>query len=73
MGHPCGYFLGTSFSKMCNFNHEFKTKSFCGRKSTIRRSSLAAIYQNKPLSPVSIRNYRNDLLKMIWKEVNALL
>ena len=28
MGHPCGYFLGTSVSKICSFNREFKTKSF---------------------------------------------
>ena len=62
MGHPCGYFLGTSFSKICNFNREFKTKSFRGRISIICRSSVAAIYQNKPLSPVSFFNCRNGLL-----------
>ena len=56
MGHPCDYFSGTSFSKICVFNHEFKTKSFCGEKSIIRRSFVAAIYQNKPLSPVSFFN-----------------
>ena len=61
MGHPCGYFLGTSFSKICNFNREFKTKSFRGRISIICRSSVAAIYQNKPLSPVSFFNCRNGL------------
>ena len=62
MGHSCGYFLGTSFSKICNFNREFKTKSFRGRISIICRSSVAAIYQNKPLSPVSFFNCRNGLL-----------
>ena len=53
MGHPCGYFLGICFSKICSFNREFKTNSFCGGKSIIRSSSVAAIYQNEPLSPVS--------------------
>ena len=62
MGRPCGYFLGTSFSKICNFNREFKTESFRGRMSIICRSSVAAIYQNKPLSPVSLFNCRNGLL-----------
>ena len=62
MGRPCGYFLGTSFSKICNFNREFKAKSFRGRISIIYRSSVAAIYQNKPLSPVSFFNCRNGLL-----------
>ena len=61
MGHPCGYFFGTSFSKICNFNREFKAKSFRGRVSIICRSSVAAIYQNKPLSPVSFFNCRNGL------------
>ena len=51
-----------SFSKICNFNREFKTKSFRGRISIICRSSVAAIYQNKPLSPVSFFNCRNGLL-----------
>ena len=64
MGHPCGYFLGTSFSKICNFNREFKTKSFRGRISITCRSSVAAIYQNKPLSPVSFFNCRNGLLSI---------
>ena len=62
MGHPCGYFLGTSFSKICNFNREFKTKSFRGRISIICRSSVAAIYQNKPLSPVSFFSCPTGLL-----------
>ena len=30
MGHPCGYFLGTSFSQIRNVNREFETKSFRG-------------------------------------------
>ena len=62
MGHPCSYFLGISFSKICGFNREFETKSFCGGKSIIRRSSVTAIYQNKPLSPVSFFDCRNGLL-----------
>ena len=62
MGNPCGYFLRTSFSKICSFNRKFKTKCFCGGKSIIRRSFVAAIYQNKPLSPVSFFNCRNGLL-----------
>ena len=62
MGHSCGYILGTSFSEICNFSLEFKTKSFRGRISIICRSSVAAIYQNKPLSPVSFFNCRNGLL-----------
>ena len=54
-------FLGTSFYKDSYFNQEFKTASFCGRKSIICRSSVAAIYQNKPLSPVSFFNCRDGL------------
>ena len=57
----CGYFLGTSSSKICNFNHEFQAKSFCGGNFIIRRSFMAAIYHNKPLSPVSFFNCRNGL------------
>ena len=53
MGHPCGYFLGTSFSQICNFNREFKTKSFCGRISIICRSSVAAIFFRTNRSPQS--------------------
>ena len=45
------------------FYHEFQTKRFYVGKSIIRRSSMAAIfYQNKPLSPVSLFNYRDGLL-----------
>ena len=78
MGHPGGYFLGTSFSKICNFNREFKTKSFRGQISIICRSSVAAIYQNKPLSPVSFFNCRNGLFSKrsfyysaakVWNEI----
>ena len=54
MGHPCGYFLGASFSKICSFTTvNLNVKVFCEGKSSISRSFVAAIYQNKPLSPVS--------------------
>ena len=75
MEHPCCYFLGTSFSKIFNFNREFKTKSFRKRISIICRSSVAAIYQNKPLSPVSFFNCRNGLFRKIflvtWNDRNG--
>ena len=45
MGHPCGYFLGTSFSKICNFNREFKTKSFRGRILDGYLSFVEALWQ----------------------------
>ena len=56
------FFLG--FSEICNFSREFKTKSFRGRISIICRSSVAAIYQNKPLSLVSFFNCRNGLFSL---------
>ena len=65
MAHLCGYFLGASFSKICSFTTmNLNVNVFCGGKSSkasISRSFVAAIYQNKPLSPVSFFNCRNGL------------
>ena len=63
MGSPCSYLFGTCFSKICNFYHEAKSKSSCERKFIIHRSSVEAIYQSQPLSPIPILFYcRNGLL-----------
>ena len=69
MGHPCDYFLGTSFSKICVFNREFKTKSFCGEKSIVEASWQPFTRTNRsPQSPFLI-----DLLAILQKSLDRAI
>ena len=61
MVNHCGYFSETSFSNICSFNHEFKTKRVVEGNLSFVEALKAAIYQSKPLSPVSFFNRRNGL------------
>ena len=64
MGHPFGYLLGNSFSRISSFQLWIWNQWFYVRKAVIRRISVAAdqvksaIYHNKLLSSISHCNCR---------------
>ena len=74
MGHPGGYFLGTSFSKICNFNREFKTKVFVDRYLSFVEAPWQPFTRTNrsPQSPFLIVEMVYCLLHQIKKENIAI-